>query len=36
MIYELRTYTVRPGTLGDMVKAASTVSREIQIGRAHV
>jgi hypothetical protein len=30
MIYELRTYTVRPGTLGDMVKAASTVSREIR------
>ena len=24
MIYELRTYTVKPGTLGDMVKAAST------------
>lgn len=30
MIYELRTYTVRPGTIGDMVKAASTVSREIR------
>jgi hypothetical protein len=30
MIYELRTYTVKPGTLGDMVKAASTVSREIR------
>jgi hypothetical protein len=30
MIYELRTYTVRPGTLGDMVKAASTLSREIR------
>ena len=30
MIYELRTYTVRPGTLGDMVKAASTVSRDIR------
>jgi len=27
MIYELRTYTVKPGTLGDIVKAASTVSR---------
>ncbi len=30
MIYELRTYTVKPGTIGDMVKAASTVSREIR------
>ena len=30
MIYELRTYTVKPGTLGDMVKAASTVSRGIR------
>jgi hypothetical protein len=30
MIYELRTYTVKPGTLGDMVKAASTVSHEIR------
>ncbi len=30
MIYELRTYTVRAGTIGDMVKAASTVSREIR------
>ncbi len=30
MIYELRTYTVKPGTLGDMVKAASTVSLEIR------
>src|SRR3979490_2945488 len=30
MIYELRTYTVRPGTLGDMIKAASTVSRDIR------
>jgi len=30
MIYELRTYTVKPGTTGDMVKAASTVSREIR------
>lgn len=30
MIYELRTYTVRPGTLGDLVKVASTVSREIR------
>jgi hypothetical protein len=30
MIYELRTYTVKPGSLGDMVKAASTVSRDIR------
>jgi hypothetical protein len=30
MIYELRTYTLKPGTLGDMVKAASTVSRDIR------
>ena len=30
MLYELRTYTVKPGTLGDMVKAASTVSQEIR------
>src|SRR5437762_11788273 len=30
MIYELRTYTVKPGTLGDMVKAASPVSRGIR------
>ena len=30
MIYELRTYTVRPGTLGDTVEAASTVSRAIR------
>jgi hypothetical protein len=30
MIYELRTYTVKPGTVGDMVKAASTVSKEIR------
>ena len=30
MIYELRTYTVKPGTLGDMVKAASTISRDIR------
>jgi hypothetical protein len=30
MIYELRTYTVKPGTIGDMVKAASTVSRDIR------
>ncbi len=30
MLYELRTYTVKPGGLGDMVKAASTVSTEIR------
>jgi hypothetical protein len=30
MIYELRTYTVKPGTIGDVVKAASTVSRDIR------
>jgi NIPSNAP len=30
MIYELRTYTVKPGTIGDMVKAASTVSVDIR------
>jgi hypothetical protein len=30
MLYELRTYTVKPGTLGDMVKAASTVSVDIR------
>src|ERR1700752_1419018 len=30
MIYELRTYTVLPGTVDDMVKAASTVSRDIR------
>ncbi len=30
MIYELRTYTVKPGAIGDMIKAASTVSREIR------
>ena len=30
MIYELRTYTLKPGTLGDMVKAASTVSHPIR------
>ena len=30
MIYELRTYTVKPGTLGEMVEAASTVSRDIR------
>ena len=28
--YELRTYTLKAGTLGDVVKAASTVSRDIR------
>jgi hypothetical protein len=30
MLYELRTYTVKPGGLGDMVKAASTLARDIR------
>ena len=30
MIYELRTYTVKPGAIGDLVKAAGTVSRDIR------
>jgi hypothetical protein len=30
MIYELRTYTVKQGTLPEVVKNASTVSREIR------
>jgi len=30
MLYELRTYTVKPGSLGDMVKAASTLARDIR------
>jgi NIPSNAP len=30
MIYELRTYTLRPGTQGAMIKAASTVSLDIR------
>jgi NIPSNAP len=30
MLYELRTYTVKPGAVGDMVKAASTVSHDIR------
>src|SRR6201987_5580641 len=30
MIYELRTYTVKPGTVSDMVKAASEVSTDIR------
>jgi hypothetical protein len=30
MIYELRTYTLRPGTIGEMIKAASTISLEIR------
>jgi hypothetical protein len=30
VLYELRTYTLRPGTIGEMVSAASTVAREIR------
>ena len=30
MIYELRTYTVKPGTVQEVAKNASTVSREIR------
>src|SRR6476646_3014430 len=30
MLYELRTYTLKAGTLGDVVKAASTVWRDIR------
>jgi hypothetical protein len=30
MLYELRTYTLKPGSIGEMVKAASTVSRDIR------
>jgi hypothetical protein len=30
MLYELRTYTVKPGSLGDMIKAAATVATEIR------
>ena len=30
MIYELRTYTLKQGALADVVKAASTVSRDIR------
>ena len=30
MIYELRTYTMKPGTVGEMVKAASEVSTDIR------
>ena len=30
MIYELRTYTTKQGTVQDVAKAASTVSREIR------
>ena len=30
MIYELRIYTVKQGTLADVIKAASTVSRDIR------
>ena len=30
MLYEMRTYTVKPGSIGDMVKAAATVATEIR------
>jgi hypothetical protein len=30
MIYELRTYTLKPGTLAEVVKNASTISRAIR------
>ncbi len=30
MIYELRTYTLKQGSLADVVKAASTVSFDIR------
>ena len=30
MFYELRTYTVKPGSLGDMVKAASSLARDMR------
>jgi hypothetical protein len=30
MIHELRTYTVKPGALADMIKASGTVSRDIR------
>ena len=30
MLYELRTYSLKPGTVGDMIKAASTVSVSIR------
>jgi hypothetical protein len=30
MLYELRTYTVKPGSLGDMVKASGVAAREIR------
>ena len=30
MIYELRTYTLKQGTLPDVVKAAGTVGRDIR------
>jgi hypothetical protein len=29
-VYELRTYTLKPGAVGDMLKAASTVERDIR------
>jgi NIPSNAP len=30
MLYELRTYTLKPGSLGEMVKAAATVATDIR------
>lgn len=30
MIYELRTYTARPGAVGELAKAAATISRDIR------
>ena len=30
MLFELRTYTVKPDSLSDMVKAASTLARDIR------
>ena len=30
MLYEMRTYTLKPGSLGDMVKAAATRRTEIR------
>src|ERR1700744_1040242 len=29
-VYELRTYTLKPGAVGDMLKAASTVEQDIR------
>lgn len=30
MLYELRTYTLKPGGVGNMIKAGSTVEHEIR------